>query len=291
MTGHAPPAPLDQIEWRVQGRIDRGGGVQVVAYVNATTVATLLDEWVGPFNWSDTYEHDPASKGLWCSLSLRKDGDWVTKRDLGMPSDMESEKGLVSDAFKRCATIKWGVARNVYGLPVLRITQFHKAERSGRDPMAYLTEASEREIRDLLRRKGFHDLAEASKVKGGDAPSTPAPGAPTNSKSTTTRGSQENSSSPGGAATADAAGSATAEPTDAQVEAMQRGFHALCGQHGLDYEAEVRPWLVFSDSFGAGLSELPKERKVALFRQAQARPEAFAEAVRAFIDNPQEAKP
>ena len=124
----APDAPLKDVEWRVDGR-PSGAKARFVPYLNAPTVARLLDLWVGPENWRDEYEPAPG-KGLWCHLSVRvKDvintatgssvSDWVTKTDIGVPSNFEGEKGQVSDAFKRAACLKWGVGRNVYDLPTL----------------------------------------------------------------------------------------------------------------------------------------------------------------------------
>lgn len=116
----APVAPLDMIEWRVDSEpYERDGGnvCRYVPYVDAALVATLLDQWVGPDGWADAYEAgDIAGKFvLWCRLTI----NGVTKMDVGKPSNMESEKGCVSDAFKRAACLKWGIARNVYELPTV----------------------------------------------------------------------------------------------------------------------------------------------------------------------------
>lgn len=121
----APSVPLDQIEWRVDGppasaRSGSGHVSRFVPYIDAAIVARLLDEWVGPGRWSDEY-HPGELAGkpvLWCHLSIEvSPGEWVTKRDVGKPSNFEAEKGTVSDAFKRAACLKWGVGRNVYDVP------------------------------------------------------------------------------------------------------------------------------------------------------------------------------
>lgn len=116
----APPVKLADVEWRVDSK-PRDGQARFVPYVDAATTARLLDEWVGPENWSDRYEvaNLGGKESLWCHLSVRLNDDWVTKTDVGVPSNMEGQKGMVSDAFKRAACLKWGVARNVYELPTM----------------------------------------------------------------------------------------------------------------------------------------------------------------------------
>lgn len=115
----APDAPMSMVEWRPQGRASNGR-CQWVAYLDAAAVTSLLDQWVGPANWRDSYA--PTDKGnMWCTVEVRDPatGEWVAKTDVGTPSNMEAVKGLVSDAFKRAATLKWGAGRNVYELPVV----------------------------------------------------------------------------------------------------------------------------------------------------------------------------
>lgn len=120
----APLVPLADVLWKVDSEPTQGQGsprARFVPYVNGATVAKLLDEWVGPGNWFDEYELGEVAGRpvLWCILSVRIGDDWVAKRDVGVAPNFQAEKGTVSDAFKRVACIKWGVARNVYTLPSL----------------------------------------------------------------------------------------------------------------------------------------------------------------------------
>lgn len=160
----APDVPLDEIEWRIDGDIDQGGGVRVVCYLDAPTVSRLLDEWVGPWRWSDRYEPTGKEGSMWCHLSVADgDGVWVTKSDLGTASNFEADKGLVSDAFKRVAMRKWGVGRNVFDLPLLRLPEgkFRTYQsRGGQKPA--LTDASLSWIAGELRRLGHEDAAKAT---------------------------------------------------------------------------------------------------------------------------------
>jgi len=114
--GSAPRAEFDDIEWRVDSApYPRGNGhvARFVPYLKAHSVARMLDEWVGVDGWSDRYV--VVGKALECHLTV---GD-VTKVDAGVSpggDDNMAVKGTYSDAFKRCASIKWGVGRNVYAL-------------------------------------------------------------------------------------------------------------------------------------------------------------------------------
>ena len=170
MSDKAPDVPLDQVEWRVQGT-PANGSVSVVAYLDAPTVADLLDGWVGPFRWRDHYEPVGKEGALWCHLSVKsEDGEWITKEDLGTASSMEADKGLVSDAFKRVAMRKWGVGRNVFALPVLRIRKFRQYQKNGKDQAA-LTGESAVEIQQRLTALGFEDAAKQTRVAADVEPS------------------------------------------------------------------------------------------------------------------------
>ena len=120
----APSVPVELIEWRVDGRPNTSRtppSSRFVPYIGAATVAGLLDEWVGPDGWSDAYEVGVVDKkeAMWCTVSIRVEDRWVSKTDIGVPTNFEGQKGAVSDAFKRAACLKWGVGRNVYQLPTL----------------------------------------------------------------------------------------------------------------------------------------------------------------------------
>lgn len=120
----APSVPLDKVEWRVDSEpYERNGKYtcRFVPYVDAVLVASLMDEWVGPFRWRDRYESGTVDgkPAMWGRVAVKVDGEWVEKEDIGVPSNMEGPKGAVSDAFKRVACRKWGVARNVYEMPTV----------------------------------------------------------------------------------------------------------------------------------------------------------------------------
>lgn len=96
-------------QWRVQSCSQYGA--ILIPYIDARDQMDLLDEIVGPENWKDDYHL--VGDRLICSLSIRVNGEWVTKMDVGSDTKIEKEKGGVSDAFKR-AGVKWGINRQAY---------------------------------------------------------------------------------------------------------------------------------------------------------------------------------
>ena len=198
MTSDAREVKWNDVEWRVDGQIDNGGGCRVVPYLDAPTVARYLDGWVGPFNWRDEYE--AVKQGaLWCHLEVREPGsdEWIRKTDLGTASNFEPDKGIVSDAFKRVAMRKWRIGANVLDLPNIRLQrgQFDTYESKGKTH-ARLSKKSQEAIMRQLQAQGYTDAAEHARVntKGEDARSErgaaddvvtgevsgePAPSAPT----------------------------------------------------------------------------------------------------------------
>lgn len=122
----APDAPLDKIEWRVDGQpYERNGKyiARFVPYLSRAIVADLMDQWVGPLNWRERYQPgELAGKPVvWATVEVYnpETGEWIARHDVGKPSNFEGEKGSVSDAFKRAASLGFGAGRNVYDLPVL----------------------------------------------------------------------------------------------------------------------------------------------------------------------------
>ena len=110
------PFAADAIHWRAQNVTERNGGnALALAYIDARDVMDRLDNVVGPHGWTDTYEETPRGR-LICRLSiLTPDGNWVMKSDGAGDTDVEGDKGAISDAFKRAA-VKWGIGRYLYDL-------------------------------------------------------------------------------------------------------------------------------------------------------------------------------
>lgn len=106
--------PRDAISWRSQSLNKDGTSAMALAYIDARDVMDRLDGVCGPANWQDRYEFHGARTV--CYLSIRLDGEWITKADGAGDSDVEAEKGAISDALKRAA-VKWGIGRYLYALP------------------------------------------------------------------------------------------------------------------------------------------------------------------------------
>lgn len=103
----------DAVSWRAQSVTKDGTKAMALAYIDARDVMQRLDEVCGPGNWQDRYEFH-GSRTV-CYLSIRVDGEWITKADGAGDSDVEAEKGAISDALKRAA-VKWGIGRYLYSL-------------------------------------------------------------------------------------------------------------------------------------------------------------------------------
>jgi hypothetical protein len=110
------PIPHDLVKWRAQSITkSEPFKAMALAYVDARAVMTRLDEVCGPGGWQDSYVETTRGRVI-CTLSLLVDGNWVSKSDGAGDSDVEGEKGGISDAFKRAA-VKWGVSRELYAMP------------------------------------------------------------------------------------------------------------------------------------------------------------------------------
>lgn len=105
------PWSHDEIKWRVGSLTKDKTKTKPLAYIDARTVMERLDAAVGVENWQDRYEFH-GTRTL-CYLSIRINGEWICKSDGAGDSDIESEKGGLSDAFKR-ASVKWGMGRELY---------------------------------------------------------------------------------------------------------------------------------------------------------------------------------
>ena len=95
-------------------------GISLLLYKDARVDQNILDEVVGPMNWSRS--HQLIGDRLYCTVSIRdgETGEWVAKQDVGTESYTEKEKGQASDSFKR-ACFNWGIGRELYTAPFIWI--------------------------------------------------------------------------------------------------------------------------------------------------------------------------
>ena len=114
--------PKDEIKYRPGSTFNWAEKkyARMLAYVDARYIQDKLDDIVGLCNWSNKFHR--YEKGiLYFTITIkfiREDGvvDSVSKTDVGTESNVEQQKGEVSDAFKRCA-VHFGLARDLYNLP------------------------------------------------------------------------------------------------------------------------------------------------------------------------------
>lgn len=109
----ARPFEEKQISWRVGStNAEKTKGI-ALAYIDARDVMLRLDTVLG-LDWQCKYSH--AEQKTICDLGVRVDGEWIWRAGGAGDSDIEAEKGAISDAFKRAAVL-FGVGRYLYGLP------------------------------------------------------------------------------------------------------------------------------------------------------------------------------
>lgn len=109
----AAPFPADAISWRVGSTSqDKSKGL-ALAYLDARDVMDRFDLVCGPAGWQCRYSHVGATSV--CEIGVRIEEGWIWKADGAGATDVEAEKGMLSDAFKRAA-VRWGVGRYLYGL-------------------------------------------------------------------------------------------------------------------------------------------------------------------------------
>src|SRR5262245_31564001 len=112
-------APFDAREVKFKPAVVTGNRALALAYVDARVIQDRLDEVLGVEGWQDDYEFLPDGSVV-CRLRVRLGDEWLTKVDVGGPSeqpdDGDRRKAAVSDALKRAA-VKFGVGRYLYRLP------------------------------------------------------------------------------------------------------------------------------------------------------------------------------
>jgi hypothetical protein len=100
--------------WRVGSKASDQKTGLALAYIDARDVMERLDEVCGPDGWQCRYSH--ANAKTVCDLGIKIGDEWIWKANGAGDTDVEQEKGALSDAFKRAA-VMWGVGRYLYSLP------------------------------------------------------------------------------------------------------------------------------------------------------------------------------
>lgn len=117
-----PLLTKDQIEVRV-GQVS-AKGCTLLLYKTSRTDAEILDSVVGAGNWQKRFYTlqgvgvgDQVRAIVVCSVGIYDEdrNEWIWKDDSGTESQVEQDKGVCSDAFKRAAGGScWGIGRELY---------------------------------------------------------------------------------------------------------------------------------------------------------------------------------
>lgn len=128
--------PRDAVSWRAQSMNKDGTSAMALAYIDARDVMNRLDEVCGPGGWQDRYEFHGSRTVCYLSINvpvIDDVGEWITKADGAGDTDVEAEKGGISDAFKRAA-VKWGIGRYLYDLDAPWVPcESYKTMRGGKE--------------------------------------------------------------------------------------------------------------------------------------------------------------
>lgn len=108
------------IEWRVQSAGVSNNGkpwAMVIPYITNRAIMQRLDDVV-PGSWRDEYKASPCNTGYLCGISIKINGEWVTRWDGATyegNGGIDAVKSTCSNAQKR-AGVKWGIGRYLYQL-------------------------------------------------------------------------------------------------------------------------------------------------------------------------------
>lgn len=116
----AEPVPEIDLKWRIGKINDAKTSAKVFVYVTSRKVYSLLDEVVGCGNWQNKMPVAGPCGGLMQGLSIRIDGEWVTKWDGADVTPVEGVKGTFSASIKRAAVL-WGIGRYLYAMPKSKV--------------------------------------------------------------------------------------------------------------------------------------------------------------------------
>lgn len=102
-----------------------GRKATLLLYQDARCAMNILDSTLGPTTWQREYYE--AAGLLFCKIGIydSETNQWLWKSDTGSKSNIEEDKGLASDAFKRAA-VAWGIGRELYTAPRITIDLMDK---------------------------------------------------------------------------------------------------------------------------------------------------------------------
>lgn len=141
----AAPFPPEEVSWRLGSVSKAKMRGMALAYLDARNVMERLDAVCTPEGWQDTYPH--AGQKTVCSIGIKCGDEWIWKSDGAGDSDIEAEKGALSDAFKR-AGVRWGIGRYLYTLD----SPWVEIEEIGTSGKFKIKQGAYKELDMILRR-------------------------------------------------------------------------------------------------------------------------------------------
>lgn len=106
------PIQPSEIEWRVQSK--KPGQMTIVPYITNRCVMERFDKAFGADNW--TSEFREITNGFICRLTVTLKDRTIYREDGASKTNIEPEKGGISDAMKRAA-VQFGLGRDLYNYP------------------------------------------------------------------------------------------------------------------------------------------------------------------------------
>lgn len=111
--------PEEDIEWRIQ-QCGQGGNnnywAMIIPYITNRAIMQRLDDVVGPGKWKNEFKASPCDSGYQCGISIKVDGEWVTRWDgseIVGANNIDKVKSTMSAAMKRTG-VQWGIGRYLY---------------------------------------------------------------------------------------------------------------------------------------------------------------------------------
>lgn len=119
MAAFAKPFEPKDLLWRIgqksKKNLDKPKATALV-YVQVPIIIKRFNDLVGGF-WKVWYGVHPVHKSsAMGTIAIKIAGDWVERQDAGSDSNVEKEKGGISDALKRAAR-NWGVGLFLWEFP------------------------------------------------------------------------------------------------------------------------------------------------------------------------------
>jgi hypothetical protein len=169
-------APFQPEEVRFKPAVVSGNRAMALAYVDARAIQDRLDLVLGVMGWQDSYRCLEDGSVV-CRLRLRLGDEWITKMDVGSPSEQpdggDRLKAAFSDALKRAA-VKFGIGRYLYRLPTQWVDYDSHKRQFARTPQMPAYALPERKKPAAAAEKEPARAAPARKPAAGNLPANGA---------------------------------------------------------------------------------------------------------------------